>query len=94
MIIDTPDKSELACEALIYENANGVVYARFRDEPKKTKYNGRWIIGGELEAVNEALGIVSYDQWKELFALADSYPTLRKQLDKTLNLYYIIKDGE
>jgi hypothetical protein len=94
MIIDTPDKSELACEALIYENANGVVYARFRDEPKKTKYNGRWIIGGELEAVNEALGIVSYDQWKELFTLADNYPTLRKQLDKTLNLYYIIKDGE
>ena len=94
MIINTPDKSELACEALIYENANGVVYARFRDEPKKTKYNGRWIIGGELEAVNEALGIVSYDQWKELFTLADNYPTLRKQLDKTLNLYYIIKDGE
>ena len=94
MIIDTPDKSELACEALIYENANGVVYARFRDEPKKTKYNGRWIIGGELAAVNEALGIVSYDQWKELFTLADNYPTLRKQLDKTLNLYYIIKDGE
>ena len=94
MIIDTPDKSELACEALIYENANGVVYARFRDEPKKTKYDGRWIIGGELEAVNEALGIVSYDQWKELFTLADNYPTLRKQLDKTLNLYYIIKDGE
>ena len=94
MIIDTPDKTELAHEALIYEKANGVIYARFRDEPKKTKYNGRWIIGGELEAVNEALGIVSYDQWKELFALADSYPTLRKQLDKTLNLYYIIKDGE
>ena len=52
------------------------------------------MIGGDPEAVNEALGIVSYDQWKELFALADSYPTLRKQLDKTLNLYYIIKDGE
>lgn len=94
MIIDTPDKTELAHEALIYEKANGVIYARFRDEPKKTKYNGRWIIGGELEAVNEALGIVSYDQWKELFTLADNYPTLRKQLDKTLNLYYIIKDGE
>jgi len=94
MIIDTPDKTELAHEALIYEKANGVIYARFRDEPKKTKYNGRWIIGGELEAVNEALGIVSYDQWKELFTLADNYPTLRKQLDKTLNLYYIVKDGE
>ena len=94
MIIDTPNKTELAHEALIYERANGVVYARFRDEPKKNIYNGRWVIGGDPEAVNEALGIVSYDHWKELFALADSYPTLRKQLDKTLNLYYIIKDGE
>ena len=94
MIIDAPEKTELAYESLIYERANGVVYARFRDEPKRTKYNGRWVIGGDPEAVNEALGIVSYDQWKELFALADNYPTLRKQLDKTLNLYYIIKDGE
>ena len=94
MIIDCPPKTELAHEHLIYERANGVVFARFRDDPKRTKYNGRWVIGGDPEAVNEALGIVSYDQWKELFALADSYPTLRKQLDKTLNLYYIIKDGE
>ena len=94
MIIDTPNKTELAHEALIYERANGVVYARFRDEPKKNIYNGRWVIGGDPEAVNEALGIVSYDPWKELFALADSYPTLSKQLDNTLNLYYIIKDGE
>jgi len=94
MIIDTPEKTELAHEALIYENANGVIYARFRDEPKKSKFKGRWIIGGELEAVNEAMGIVSYDQWKNLFALADKYPTLRKQLDKTLDVYYIVKDKE
>ena len=94
MIIECPPKQDLAHESLIYERANGVVYARFRDEPKKTTYNGRWVIGGDPEAVNEALGLVSYDQWKHLFALADEYPTLRKQLDKTLNLYYIIKDGD
>ena len=93
MIIDSPPKTDLAYESLIYERANGVVYARFRDEPKKTTYNGRWVIGGDPEAVNEALGIVSYDQWKELFALADESPTLKKQHDKTPNLYYIIKDG-
>jgi hypothetical protein len=40
------------------------------------------------------MGIVSYDQWKNLFALADKYPTLRKQLDKTLDVYYIVKDKE
>ena len=94
MIIDCPPKTELAHERLIYERANGVVYARFSDEPKKTTYNGRWVIGGESDAVNEALGRVSYEQYKQLFALADEYPTLRKQLDKTLNLYYIIRTGD
>lgn len=94
MIIATPEKEEQAHEALIYENADGVVYARFRDEPKKSKFKGRWIIGGEIEAVNQAMGIVSYDEWKQMFTLAEKYPTLRKQLDKTLNVYYIIKDGE
>ena len=74
-------------QPLIYERANGVVYARYRDIPDIP----RWIIGGDPEAVAEASGIVSYDQWKELFVLADEYPTLRKHLDKLLNLYYIIR---
>lgn len=93
MIIERPDVEELAGEPLIYEQASGVTYARFRDEPKKSFYAGRWIIGGEPESVAMAKGYLGYDSWKELFSLADTHPTLRKQLDKTLNLYYIIKDG-
>ena len=94
MIIEHPGKEELAGESLIYENADGVVYARFRDEPKKSFYAGRWIIGGDYTAVARAQGFMDYDTWKELFALADTNVTLRKQLDKTLDLYYIVKDGE
>lgn len=94
MIIDTPPKSALANEALVYENSNGVLYARFRDNPKSTQYPGRWIIGGKPDNVARAKGFLGYDEWKELFMLADKNPTLKKQLDKTLNLFYIIKDGE
>lgn len=94
MIIPTPAPEVLANEALIYERANGVLYAKFRDEPKKSLYAGRWIIGGDADGVAKAQGYLSYDKWKELFSLADRHPTLRKQLDKTLDLYYILKDGE
>jgi len=34
-------------EALIYERANGVVYAHYRDKPEIP----RWIIGGDPGAV-------------------------------------------
>lgn len=92
MIIERPDNQQLADEALIYEAIAGVLYARFRDDPKKSLYAGRWIIGGDAEALARAKGYLGYNDWKTLFALADNHPTLRKQLDKTLDLYYIIKD--
>jgi len=94
MIIDRPDTTELIGEFLIYEHVGKVVYARFRDEPKKTLYAGRWIVGGDADAVAQSQGYLGYDQWKELFTLADSNPTLRKQLDKTLDIYYLIKNGK
>ena len=42
-------------QPLIYERANGVVFARYRDPP----YNmiERWVVGGEPKAVAEALGL-------------------------------------
>jgi len=86
-----PKKEDLVGEALIYERAEGVVYARFRDEPKKSIYPGRWIIGGDAEGVARAQGYLGYDSWKELLALTDTQHTLRKERDKTLNLYYIVK---
>ena len=93
MIIDTPEKTELAHEALIYENANGVIYARFRDEPKKSKFEGRWIIGGDPGAVARAQGdLMDYGTWKDICEVAAQNETLKHQLDKIVTTYYMIKD--
>ena len=42
----------IAGQALIYERANGVVYARYRDEPYKDI--PRWIIGGDADGIDRA----------------------------------------
>jgi hypothetical protein len=78
--------------ALIYERANGVVYARYRDPPHNTI--PRWIIGGDPVAVAQEQGeLISYTEWQKLCELALEYPALKKQLDKLVQTYYIIKDG-
>lgn len=84
-----PKKEDLVGEALIYERADGVTYARFRDDPKKSLYPGRWEIGRDYKEP-----LLDYAEWKHLMDIAHTYPTLKKQLDKTLDLYYIVKDGE
>jgi len=77
-------------EALIYERANGVVYARYRDRPDIE----RWIIGGEPNAVARAKGqLLHWGEWEDLQSLAKENPALKEQLDKTVTLYYLIKDG-
>ena len=76
-------------EELIYERSDGVVYARYRDKPEIE----RWIIGGDPGAVARAQGeLLDYGSWKELCELAQTNITLKKQLDKLVNIYYIIKD--
>ena len=76
-------------EPLIYERANGVVYARYRDRPDIE----RWIVGGDPDAVAKAKGeILSYDEWQNLQKLARKSETLKKQLEKTVMIYYTIKD--
>lgn len=80
-------------QALIYERANGVVYARYRDPP----YNKepRWIIGGDPAAVAMAQGdLISYAEWQELCKLSQKYPTLKKLLDKIVVTYYTIKEQQ
>ena len=78
-------------EPLIYERVEGVVYARYRDRPDIK----RWIVGGEYNAVARAKGeIPDWREMTKLTELAEKYPTLRKQLDKTLELYYLLKDAE
>lgn len=75
-------------EPLIYERADGVVYAHYRDKPEIP----RWIIGGDPTGVARAQGdLVSYAEWRELCELSEDYPTLRKLLDTLVTTYYTIK---
>jgi len=78
-------------EPLIYERADGVVYARYRDRPEIE----RWIVGGDPDGVARAQGrLLHWGEWEKLCDLANEYPTLKKQLDKTIQLYYILKNGK
>jgi len=78
---------------LIYERADGVTYARYRDPPHNKI--PRWIIGGEPESVSKAQGnLFSYSEWQDMMELANEYPTLRKQLQTAVTTYYIVKDNK
>jgi coenzyme F420-reducing hydrogenase beta subunit len=76
-------------EPLIYERANGVVFARYQNKPEIP----RWIIGGDPEEVSKAQGnLFSYSEWSEMMELAETYPTIKKQLQSLLTTYYTIKE--
>ena len=78
-------------EPLIYERSDGVVYARYRDIPTVP----RWIIGGDPGGVARAQGsLLEYGEWVNLCKLAEEYPTLKKQMSKLINTYYLIKDNQ
>jgi hypothetical protein len=85
------DKKLIPGEALIYERADGVVYARYRDPP----YNkiDRWVIGGDPAGVARAQGdMLQYAEWQELCRLSEEYPTIKKLLDQLVTIYYTVKD--
>lgn len=76
-------------EALIYERSNGVVYAHYRDKPEIP----RWIIGGDPGAVARAQGkLLDYSEWLNLCELSQSNITLKKQMEKLVNTYHIVKN--
>ena len=78
-------------QTLIYERADGVTYARYRDPPHNKI--PRWIVGGEPEGVSKAQGnLFSYSEWQEMMELAKKYPTLKSQMQKLVTTYYIVKD--
>jgi hypothetical protein len=80
-------------EALIYERVDGVLYARYRDPPNNKL--PRWIIGGEPDAVSRAQGnLFSYSEWEDMMRLAEKNYTLKTQMQKLLDIYYIVKDDE
>lgn len=78
-------------EALIYERSDGVVYAHYRNKPEIP----RWIIGGDPGAVARAQGeLLDYSEWKHLCELAHTNTTLKKQMDKLVTTYYIVKEEQ
>ena len=79
--------------ALIYERADGILYARYRDPPhNKTP---RWIVGGDADAVSKATGnLFSYADWQDMMELSKTSHTLQTQMKKLLNIYYLVKDNE
>ena len=80
-------------QPLIYERANGVVYARYRDAPHNTI--PRWVIGGDPAAVAREQGdMLNYSDWQDLCRLAKEHPTLEKLLDQLVIMYYIVKDDK
>lgn len=80
-------------EALIYERVDGVVYAHYRDPPNNNL--PRWIVGGEPGAVNRAQGcLFSYSEWEDMMRIAETNHTLKTQMQKLLDIYYIVKDNE
>ena len=66
------------------------MFARYRDPPHNKI--PRWVIGGEPEATARALGIVSYDEWKNVMHIAESNANIKKQLDRLMIMYYTVKD--
>ena len=78
-------------EALIYERANGVVYARYQNKPEIP----RWIIGGDPGAVARAQGeLLDYSEWQQMCETAQTNPTLKKLMDKLVTTYYIVKEKQ
>ena len=77
-------------EALIYEHVDGVVYAHYRDN----RNIPRWIIGGDPNSVSRAQGsLFGYDEWRDMQLTANKHPSLKKQLDRLLVMYYTVKDS-
>jgi hypothetical protein len=72
---------------LVYERVDGTVYARYRDPPHNTI--PRWVIGGESIPT-----ILKYNDWKQMLLLSDSNTMFKKEFDKVVNLYYLLKDSQ
>jgi len=63
-MIKKSDKKLIPGEALIYERAAGIVYARYRDPPHNLK--PRWIVGGDPEGFIPGTGMPRPEEWYEI----------------------------
>ena len=71
-------------ETLIYERVDHRIYARYANKPDIP----RWEIGNYNVTTDDKIK----RDLKDLVELSNTNPILKKELDKLLNLYYIIKD--
>ena len=77
--------------ALIYEQADGVTFARYRDPPYNAQ--NRWIVGGEPLAVAKAKGeLFGYAEWEDMMVEAEKNPVLKKYLQKAIEAYCLTKE--
>ena len=77
--------------ALIYESVNGVIYARYRDPPHNTI--PRRVIGEYSATDSTALrNLFSYSDYQDMMRIAETNETLKTQMKKLLDIYYILKD--
>tara|TARA_X000000950_G_C13678338_1_gene562906 strand:+ start:534 stop:812 length:279 start_codon:yes stop_codon:yes gene_type:complete len=92
-MLQSKNKKMIPGQALIYERADGVVYARYRDPPHNSI--PRWIIGGDPGAVARAQGeLLDYSEWQKLCELAQTNKTLKSLMDKLVNTYYLAKENK
>lgn len=78
-------------EKLIYERADGVVYARYANRHDIP----RWIIGGDPGGIAREQGdLLNYSDWQDLCRLSEEYPAIKKLLDQLVTMYYIVKDDK
>jgi len=76
-------------QSLIYERANGVVYARYANKPEIP----RWIVGGDPGAVARAQGkLLDYSEWLQLCDIAEENQMLKNMMTKLITTYYILKE--
>ena len=53
------------------------------------------IVGGDPGAVARAQGeLLDYGEWNDLCKLAKTHPTLKKQMDKLVTTYYLVKENK
>ena len=86
----SPDKL-IPGQALIYEHAEGITYARYRDPPHNKI--PRWIIGGDPEALARANGEI-FEDWEDMVQASKRNPVLKKYLKKAIEAYYLTKEEE
>lgn len=83
-------------QKIIYERLGNTVYARYRDPPYNKR--PRWVVGYHNPINNEYNGEpltesmnAELEEWLDIKETAKKNKTLQKQLDKMLEIYYIVK---